>query len=265
MNPGPADNIPIWEVARATTAAPTYFDPICIQNRTFGDGGLGLNNPVNDIFWEVANMHGSNGSVIGLVVSIGTGEAGRAHFHWSKWKKASYYLNAMKDLATDSQKQHRIMQNITENNAYPGLNYHRFNLPKHQGLRNMKLDEWQEKGTWRATKRGMKKREKGTLDKIEHLTRIYCERSDVRDEITRVAKILVDHRRARCTDSRKWDLWATGIRYRCTVQNCDKSQKLRPSRQNLIHHIRQAHRFSDETPEEKVRMESLVENGMCHY
>lgn len=49
-NPGPGDNIPIWQVARATTVASTYFDLIPIQNDTFGDGGLGSNNAAKEIF-----------------------------------------------------------------------------------------------------------------------------------------------------------------------------------------------------------------------
>ena len=55
-NPGVAHSIPIWEVARATTAAPTYFEPIKISNRKFGDGGFGTNNPAEEMFWEVVHM-----------------------------------------------------------------------------------------------------------------------------------------------------------------------------------------------------------------
>ena len=40
-NPGYSQRIPIWQVARATSAAPTYFDSITIENRKYGDGGFG--------------------------------------------------------------------------------------------------------------------------------------------------------------------------------------------------------------------------------
>jgi patatin-like phospholipase/acyl hydrolase len=36
----------IWEAARATCAAPTYFDRFYKNNKIFVDGGLGFNNPV---------------------------------------------------------------------------------------------------------------------------------------------------------------------------------------------------------------------------
>jgi patatin-like phospholipase/acyl hydrolase len=39
-------NWSIWEAARATSAAPTYFDRFYKNDKIFVDGGLGFNNPV---------------------------------------------------------------------------------------------------------------------------------------------------------------------------------------------------------------------------
>jgi patatin-like phospholipase/acyl hydrolase len=36
----------IWEAARATSAAPTYFPRIKLGDYEYVDGGLGFNNPV---------------------------------------------------------------------------------------------------------------------------------------------------------------------------------------------------------------------------
>jgi patatin-like phospholipase/acyl hydrolase len=36
---------PVWQVAAATAAAPTYFDPVRAGGRVWLDGGLGANNP----------------------------------------------------------------------------------------------------------------------------------------------------------------------------------------------------------------------------
>ena len=36
----------IWEAARATSAAPTYFPRIKLGDHEYVDGGLGFNNPV---------------------------------------------------------------------------------------------------------------------------------------------------------------------------------------------------------------------------
>jgi patatin-like phospholipase/acyl hydrolase len=39
-------NIKIWEAARATSAAPTYFKAMEVNGHKLIDGGLGANNPV---------------------------------------------------------------------------------------------------------------------------------------------------------------------------------------------------------------------------
>jgi hypothetical protein len=90
-NYGPAHNFEIWEVARATTAAPPYFDPLKISalNRSnsnqssshqhrmiFTDGGFGQsNNPTLESFREVLRKNAARIDRVGIVVSIGTGGA----------------------------------------------------------------------------------------------------------------------------------------------------------------------------------------------
>lgn len=43
--PSEYSNWKIWEVARATSAAPVYFPRFTKDGREFVDGGLGWNNP----------------------------------------------------------------------------------------------------------------------------------------------------------------------------------------------------------------------------
>ena len=267
-NPGPADNIPIWEVARATTAAPTYFDPIEIQGIPFGDGGLGSNNPVQEIFDEVAGMHGNTSSVVDVLVSIGTGQADPVKLHTSGVKKILSYLNATKALATDSEEQHLRMLRSIKRFGVKTLHYKRFNLPREQGLKNMKLDEWKLAGELELTKHGIKRRKESTLDQIRRLTQAYCKEPEVIKSIDEVARRLVDHRRARCEDVRKWELWATGVRYRCTVDECDKSQKLRPSKNDLQYHIEKVHPIllRGKAPDQRrIILDETISEGICHY
>ena len=61
----------IWQVARATSAAPTYYLPIAIDDVEYGDGGIGWNNPANEAILEARNKW--PGRPIGILVSIGTG------------------------------------------------------------------------------------------------------------------------------------------------------------------------------------------------
>ena len=61
----------IWQVARATSAAPTFFSPIEIDDVLYGDGGTGWNNPTKEAIAEVRNIWPTR--PIGIVISIGTG------------------------------------------------------------------------------------------------------------------------------------------------------------------------------------------------
>ena len=46
----------IWEAARATSAAPTFFKPIVIDDVLYGDGGTGWNNPTEEAIAEAHNI-----------------------------------------------------------------------------------------------------------------------------------------------------------------------------------------------------------------
>ena len=72
-NPGFSQRVRIWQVARAITAAPAYFNTITIDNCRYGDGGFGANNPISEIYWEVCQMNGNARKCIGLLMSVGTG------------------------------------------------------------------------------------------------------------------------------------------------------------------------------------------------
>jgi patatin-like phospholipase/acyl hydrolase len=68
------------DVVRATSAAPTYFEPIQLKvgslgNRAFIDGGVHSNNPAMCAYVEARKIHPEEDDF--LVVSLGTGEPTR--------------------------------------------------------------------------------------------------------------------------------------------------------------------------------------------
>jgi len=75
------DNVKIWQAARATSAASTFFEPIEVSlgkySETFVDGGTGANNPIHHLWNEARDiwMKGSERleDNIDSLVSIGTG------------------------------------------------------------------------------------------------------------------------------------------------------------------------------------------------
>jgi hypothetical protein len=214
-NPGPAHNLPIWQVARATTAAPLYFSPVKIGNRRFGDGAFGTNNPAIETYWEVRKMHGGSKNTIKLLLSIGTGGYNIDRIAEGRWKKYSTFFKAMKKLAADTASTHEMMMDYKNNWGVP---YHRFNVPTKYGLGEMKLDAYKAEN----------------LDRIEKITEEYCKKIDA--ELLTVAKILVEQRQ-RKSHSSMWPLVSTGNQYRCTVENCHRSQELLPRESDLEIHI----------------------------
>src|SRR5260370_41600024 len=63
----------IWQAARATSAAPTFFKRVEIgMGQPFIDGGLGHNNPSSLVLEEAKRLFDAR--QIGCLVSIGTGQ-----------------------------------------------------------------------------------------------------------------------------------------------------------------------------------------------
>ena len=75
-----SSNCKIWEAARATTAAPTFFKRMTIVDdggarEDFLDGGLCFNNPAQLVLNEAFTCFGA-ASKLGCLISIGTGHPG---------------------------------------------------------------------------------------------------------------------------------------------------------------------------------------------
>lgn len=183
----------IWEAARATSAAPTYFSPMKIEGNDYMDGGLEANNP-SDLAWgEVNSMHQNNPggkcpSTLGGVhhlLSIGTGKgaerrinirSGRIRRGISIVKKG---LNEMTNPEHVHSHMERMAQIISD-----GV-YSRFNVEN--GLEKIKLDEFKRLDDVDIT-----------LKKIEECVNTYLSEPDIIQSLEKVARRLVDHRRDRC-------------------------------------------------------------------
>jgi uncharacterized protein len=80
----PSQDMPMRVAARATSAAPTYFDPVAVttgdppQDRLLIDGGVCANNPAMCAYAEVQRRH--PGAEVALL-SLGTGDSSRPYPH----------------------------------------------------------------------------------------------------------------------------------------------------------------------------------------
>ncbi|KDQ57927.1 hypothetical protein JAAARDRAFT_34743 [Jaapia argillacea MUCL 33604] len=136
----------IWEAARATSAAPTFFKPIDIGDTVkerFVDAGLGNNNPTMRVIEEADLIF--PGRSIACIISIGSGQA-----HVIKLPKSSgmfqnilplQVVQALRDIATDCE---RTADDLEKHFRDKPDVYFRFNVE--QGLQSVSLGDWDKLG-----------------------------------------------------------------------------------------------------------------------
>ena len=141
-----AHDIPIWQVARATSAAPTYFKPPVIDGLEYVDGGFGANNPCAEIYEEVRRMNNNSRRCTSTILSIGTGKNNEARrFKGAGFHRYLNYLNFARKWASDSEQTHLAMLK-----AKNEVQFDYFRLNVEEGLDSMKLDEWRARGPMRT-------------------------------------------------------------------------------------------------------------------
>jgi Patatin-like phospholipase len=147
-------NCAIWEAARATSAAPTFFKHISIgpdgAATAYVDAGLGCNNPIKQVLAEAARVFGDH-THVACVLSIGTGQADSADFGQPGCCQLAVQrvfpidvIRILKKIATDSGSTAEEMEQRYRNSNI----YHRLDVDR--GLDSVYLDEWKRLGDVRA-------------------------------------------------------------------------------------------------------------------
>ena len=190
-------------MARAALAAPFFFDEAVIEGNKFVDGGLIMNNPCPESYFEVDSLHQyrlerkdaqvkgdkdlkqHTSPSVSVLVSIGSGlrplpKSGskvglpgmdRAtglieRLEWATW--------------TSTQRAHEQMERAT---WQTGTKYYRFDVV--EGIGSVRADKWKKKG----------KHHNETLSLIETVTTQYMEQSEVEQQLQSCAEYLVKLRR----------------------------------------------------------------------
>jgi len=181
-----ASEAKIWEAARATSAAPTFFEPVLIHGIPYSDAGTGWNNPSMEAIAEAHKIWPKR--PIGCLVSIGTGlekaiqltdGSGKESYNWLLHKlapKASYRLDVAAKYCVDSltscEKIHHDVCSKFPDRIVVDRNYFRWNVP--QGLSDIGLEEWKK------------------LSDVIALTNTYMKKGDVENRKLAVARLLLN-------------------------------------------------------------------------
>ncbi|KAK0729536.1 acyl transferase/acyl hydrolase/lysophospholipase [Lasiosphaeris hirsuta] len=212
----------IWKVARATSAAPRYFESIKMGGRgdkqKHLDGGMCANNPSLKAFSEVRRLHRQAPA---FFVSIGTGkkvktsnsrpdrlrlrdfenatridDVRRKQFIKKYLEIGSRWREWMTDTEGDQGAQG--WEEVAEEYGMP---HERFNVEG--DLARIPLDDWRPINTGETT-----------LRKMRELTEEYLAQEDQVRRIAETARALVNIRRERARTER-WEKFATDVTYKC--------------------------------------------------
>jgi patatin-like phospholipase/acyl hydrolase len=127
----------IWQAARATSAAPLFFDPIIFGSppMEYIDGALHYNNPVSILWDETKSIWGNR--PISCILSIGTGKPATV----SVGKRGHEIVKALVKMATDTEKAAREFKiRVSQMPETDRPRYYRFNVGT--GLEGIALEEW---------------------------------------------------------------------------------------------------------------------------
>jgi len=159
----------IWEAARATSAAPTFFKRIEIgRAQPFIDGGIGGNNPSRVILDEANTIFGDRH--IGCLVSVGNGQVATISIEKSGFFQQivpTDLVDALKAIATDCESTHESMLRLF---AQLPTTYFRLNVE--QGMQGIKFSEWER------------------LSRVEAHTRQYLRKKEVEDRLVLLGMVM---------------------------------------------------------------------------
>ena len=167
-------NCLIWEAARATTAAPTFFKSIAIgeEDRVkelFIDGRLRCNNPSNQVLDEADALFGDD-STLGCLLSLGTGHKGTIGLSEPDSFERILPTGArevLKEIVTDCEETaHALSRRFRD---IPSC-FFRFSVS--HGLGDVSLEEWEK------------------LGEVTSHTMAYLRETNVTDSINKVVTIL---------------------------------------------------------------------------
>jgi len=133
----------ILQAARATSAAPGFFEPVVIDGITFYDGGLGANNPSMVAWEEIRDVwkprKDNVADIVSCFISIGCGDPGLQIIEKSAFK---FLTESLANIATETKKTATTFHRAN-GELFRDKKCMRFNVE--QGLQSVGLEEYKER------------------------------------------------------------------------------------------------------------------------
>ncbi|KAJ9499489.1 hypothetical protein H2202_005072 [Exophiala xenobiotica] len=184
-------DLELRQAARATSAAPSYFEPMIIRGRSFTDGGIGeTNNPSWEGKLHYHKNHGLEEDEQLVMINIGTGTLPEDFFTkplptrpwWTRMVpngvvNALGLVSDLVKIATDSE-QRAIDLSYISSIIPEQFFFERFSADT--GIHHIKLDNW------RAVK------DTDGPSELEVKTNAYLKKPEVRERLVTAAKKLAD-------------------------------------------------------------------------
>ena len=238
-----AQKFQIWEVARAATAAPFYFEPLKVETpwssgyMLFKDGGFNYtNNPTKVGVREIEEAHGTNS--IGIVVSVGTARLDERPREGG-FLPVLPWLKGMTAQATDPEVIHRDLEEESEAGGFP---YYRLNDP---GALDIELDEWKPKRSPFNNVSGST-----TIQTMEDSFARWAMNHRTISRLQNCAQELVERRRARVSNKAKWERYATCAQFSCRMRGCEREEFF--DRNQFRDHLIQDHHLTEREQDDEV-------------
>jgi hypothetical protein len=136
-------NCTIWEAARATSAAPTFFKRIVIGSpglsQPFINGDMGCSNPIMQVLAEAELVF--PGRSPSCIISIGAGQAQTISIPPPSWFQQILPLDVIATLQAIATDCERRAQEVAQRFRDRSNLYFRFNVE--QGLQTVRLGQWE--------------------------------------------------------------------------------------------------------------------------
>ena len=240
-NPSDSPTFAISDVARATSAAPSFFRSVDLSGARYYDAAVDLNNPSWEVVNEVSLLSGEAQDPIDVLLSIGGGNS-----RSNKSKKFGPG-SAQRDLDEISDYVHRKVESESKSRHF---DY--FRLDVDEGLQEVRLNEWKPKASGSTT-----------LRRIKEATQSYLRQNSVKVACQQCAQRLVNRRTQRAQTLR-WEYFASGTHYKCPEAECPTPNARYPNRNELMDHLRIQHDRPPPDVDHYEEIQALLDRGRTH-